>query len=79
MTLERFIVVKGSTTLPDLPTDELLNLSRTLPARLATFKERQGRAAQPAPTAAGSDAFAGAVKTSCNPVVADIQHTFFNG
>jgi hypothetical protein len=34
-------VIKGVRTIPDLSTDELLNLSRTLAARLASLKNWQ--------------------------------------
>jgi hypothetical protein len=39
---ERFKVVAGLNTVPDLPSHELVNLSRTLTARLASWQRRQG-------------------------------------
>jgi hypothetical protein len=44
---ERFKVIEGVNTITDLETRELLNLVRTLAARLASWKARQS--GQPAP------------------------------
>jgi hypothetical protein len=85
--LERFKVIEGSTTIPDLPTHELVNLSKTLAARLATQKERQAQSIRPAPSSVGNaascnaagTAYASAVKPLFSPIAADFQDSFFHG
>jgi len=50
---KRFKVIPGIQTIPTLETPEMVNLIRTLSARLATWKRRQTPAIQEYPPASG--------------------------
>jgi hypothetical protein len=68
----RFKIIEGSTQIIDLQTHELLNLLRTLKARLATWKDRQTN--QASAHALSGEASA-VLHTHCSPDAADLPHS----
>jgi hypothetical protein len=62
----RFKVIEGIRTITDLETPELVNLSRTLTARLSAWKQQPGPDSQAEPSSAAGVALVGAMHTLCN-------------
>jgi hypothetical protein len=71
---QRFKVIPGIRTIADLETRELVNLSRTLTARLASYKARKAAISQPAPRSAAGVCPGSAVQSFCNPNAANVPH-----